>query len=85
MNGLNDLDHPSVRPSFPKWLIVLGLCCGGIAFFWARGDHVTATVAGAITFAGFSGYRIGAAKLAGFFCGLSAAYVVAPEGVRCWI
>jgi len=69
-------DRP--RSRFPLWLIVLGFCCGAIAYFWAYADHVTATVVAAVTIAGFSGYRLGAAKVCGVFGGLTLAFMFAP-------
>ena len=66
------------RRRVPRWLLVLGACGCGITYFWAHADHVTATALVAVTIAGFSGYRMGAAKLIAFFGGLALALIYAP-------
>ena len=66
------------RRRFPLWLLVLGMCGCGITYFWAYADHVMAIALVAITIAGFSGYRMGAAKLFAFFGGLALAFFFAP-------
>ena len=63
----------------PLWMPVIGLFTAAISYFWMRGDHVAASVFGAVTISGFSGYRVGAAKLAGFIGGAGIAVAYAPH------
>lgn len=77
-----DAMHPELnddQSGVPGWLLVLGVVGGAIAFFWSKGDHVTASVLGVLAVAGFSGYRLGALKMIAFFGGAAAAVVYAPR------
>jgi uncharacterized membrane protein required for colicin V production len=62
----------------PLWVPTIGLFTAAISYFWMQEDYVTSTVVGAVMVAGFSGYRMGAAKFVGLFGGVAAAIAYAP-------
>ncbi|MDA1051114.1 MAG: CvpA family protein [Planctomycetota bacterium] len=63
----------------PLWMPIVGLFTAAISYFWMQEDHVAAAVLAAVMVAGFSGFRMGAAKLTGFLSGAVAAIAYAPS------
>lgn len=70
--------HHDQPPGIPLWMPTIGLFTAAISYFWMQEDHVTAAVLAVVMLSGFSGYRMGAAKLAGFFGGTAIAIAYAP-------
>lgn len=71
--------RPHDQPrGLPFWMPAIGLFTAGISYFWIQGDLVTAAVLAVVMVTGFSGYRMGAAKLSGLFAGAAAAIAYAP-------
>lgn len=79
MTTTSPYDRP---PGIPLWMPMVGLFAAGISYYWMQEDHVTASVLAAVMVAGFSGYRMGAVKLLGFFGGAATAIAYAPDWGR---
>lgn len=62
----------------PLWMPLVGIFTAAISFYWMRDDRVTSAVVAGVMIAGFSGYRMGTVKLAGFFGGAALAITYAP-------
>ncbi|MCA9143154.1 MAG: CvpA family protein [Planctomycetales bacterium] len=71
-------------PGVPLWMPTIGVFTAGISYFWMQEDHVTASFLAGVMVAGFSGYRMGAVRLAGFFGGAAAAIAYAPTWGKAW-
>ncbi len=68
-------DHRGI----PLWMPIVGVFTAAISYFWMQEDHVTASAIGIVMIAGFSGYRIGAMRLAGLLGGAAAAVALSPS------
>jgi hypothetical protein len=70
---------PDDQPrGIPIWMPMISLFTAATSYCWIQEDHLTAIVLAMVVVAGFSGYRMGAAKLAGFFGGAAATIAYAP-------
>lgn len=88
VNGLVSMSQPheeaDVRPETPRmgtpvflfWCLLFG---GVGAYFFQRPDYVGVAGTAAIAIACFSGFRLGASRIAASLLGLAAAIAVAPQ------